>query len=280
MSLEPIPDGVRTAVRNAMGGYGPYTLREIDELFRMYGFSNTTPLENQGGERRTAVEEFQICIDWGDRDQRRRYLMLVENVLEDLDNEESRAAEAKRVRLALRIAGIVELPEKVGEAPADADDLWPVGTVRVFVSHLAERKAEVHELADVLRAIGFACFVAHDQIRPSRSWLREIERALRSCDLLVAYVTPGFARSEWTEQEVGWALGRDLVAIPVSVEGEVPKGFLGTYQAVRRRPNQGAVSLARQVSAATVDAVFEEQRPAAAAVRDRVALLIASVFCR
>ena len=206
--------------------------------------------------------------------------MLVENVLEDLDNEESRAAEAKRVRLALRLAGISELPEKVGEAQADADDLWPVGTVRVFISHLAERKAEVHELADVLRAIGFACFVAHDQIRPSRSWLREIERALRSCDLLVAYVTPGFARSEWTEQEVGWALGRDLVAIPVSVDGEVPKGFLGTYQAVRRRPNQGAVSLARQVSAAIVDAVFEEQRPAAAEVGGRVALVIASVFCK
>jgi len=63
MSLELIPDGVRTAVRNAMGGYGPYTLREIDELFRMYGFSDTTRLENQGGERRTAVEEFQIRIN-------------------------------------------------------------------------------------------------------------------------------------------------------------------------------------------------------------------------
>ena len=162
----------------------------------------------------------------------------------------------------------------------DSFDGWPSGDVRVFISHLAARKAEVHELARVLRAIGFSCFVAHDAIQPSRAWLREIERALRSCEVMVAYVSPGFADSDWTDQEVGWALGRDLVVIPVSVEGEVPRGFLGTYQAVRQHDGQTDVSLAREVTRAIVDAVFEAQRPAAATVRDRIARLLADAFCR
>jgi hypothetical protein len=281
MTFEPIPDGVRVAVYNAMGGWGPYTVREIDELFRMYGFSKTAELDDVGGERRTAAESFQRCIDWGDAEQRRRYLLLVDDVLENYPDVDGKPpAEAKKVRRALQLAGAMGTRSQAAEGATSADDLWPVGAVRIFVSLIAVRKAEAHELAEVLQAIGYSCFVAHDQIRPSRSWLREIERALRSCDLLIAYVTPKFADSEWTDQEVGWALGRDLVVIPVSVDGEMPKGFLGTYQAVRRAPNQRAGSLGRDVCKAIVDAVFDGQRPAATVVRERVAALIAGVFCK
>ena len=207
--------------------------------------------------------------------------MLIDDVLENYpDVDEKPAPETKKVRRALKLAGIDDTaPAAAPGGPAD-DDLWPVGEVRVFVSHLATRKAEVHELAEVLRAIGLACFVAHDQIRPSRAWQSEIERALRSCDLLVAYVSPKFSDSDWTEQEVGWALGRDLVVIPVSVDGEMPKGFLGTYQAVRRHDGQTSSALGRDVFDAVIDAVFHEQRPAASKIRGRLARQIASVFCR
>lgn len=279
MSFEPIPEGVRVAVYNAMGGYGPYTVREIDELFKMYGFTETADVENIGGERRTAAESFQRCIDWSDASQRRRYRMLLDHVLENYPDFEGKpSAEAKKVRRALQLAGADETPVQQEQASRSADDLWPVGTMRIFMSHLATRKAEVHELAELLRAIGLSCFVAHDQIRPSRSWQLEIERALRSCDLLVAYVSPGFSESDWTDQEVGWALGRDLVVIPISVDGEMPKGFLGTYQAVPRLANQTPGALGRAVYDAIVDAVFQEQCPAASAIRSRLALQIASVF--
>jgi TIR domain len=283
MSLQLVPDGVRVAVYNAMGGWGPYTVAEIEELFRMYGFSERTPtIEDVGGARRSMAEAFQRRIDWGDAEQRKRYLMLIDDVLENYPDEDGKPNSfTKKVRRALELAGVGAHPQPSGVGGTEAaDDLWPVDTVRVFVSHLAERRQEVHDLAKVLRQIGFSCFVAHDEIRPSRSWLKEIERALRSCDLLVAYVSPGFSQSDWTDQEVGWALGRELVAIPVSVDGEIPKGFLGNYQAVRRHPNQAAMLLGREVCKAIVDAVFEEQRPAAGVVRARVAALISGVFCK
>ena len=91
---------------------------------------------------------------------------------------------------------------------ATNDDLWkPAAAPRLFMSHLAARKEEVHDLSNMLKQFGFACFVAHDAIEPSREWRREIERALDSCDVLVAYVTPEFSASHWTDQEIGWALG-------------------------------------------------------------------------
>jgi len=281
MSFQPIPEGVRVPVYNAMGGWGPYTIAEIEELFKMYGFTETADeVGDVGGVRRTVAESFQRKIDWGDPDQRRRYLMLVDDVLENYpDVDGNQAPEVRKVRRALQLAGAQETPSGAGNATPTTDDLWPVGSMRVFMSHLAKRKSEVHELANVLRAVGFSCFVAHDQIRPSRSWQAEIERALRSCDLLIAYVSPGFSESDWTEQEVGWALGRDLVVIPISVDGAMPKGFLGTYQAVVRGPNQRPNELGRAAYDAIIDAVFREQRPAAGAVRSRLALQIVRRFC-
>ena len=124
------------------------------------------------------------------------------------------------------------------------------------MSHLASRKEEVHGLSNMLKQFGFACFVAHDAIEPSREWRREIERALDSCDVLVAYVTPEFFASHWTDQEIGWALGRGVAAIPISVDGETPRGFIGSYQAVKRTGTMSDAELSRRVFGAICDAVF------------------------
>jgi hypothetical protein len=62
-------------------------------------------------------------------------------------------------------------------------------------------------------------------------WQGEIELALRSMHALVALVTPDFRESNWTDQEIGWALGRGLPVIPVRL-GADPYGFAGKVQAV------------------------------------------------
>lgn len=83
--VEPIPEGLRVALREAMGGWGPYSVREIETLFETHEFHDHIQLEDVGGVRRTCAEEFQRCIDWSDAEQRRRYLMLVEEVLSEHD---------------------------------------------------------------------------------------------------------------------------------------------------------------------------------------------------
>ena len=164
---------------------------------------------------------------------------------------------------------------------ATNDDLWkPASAPRLFMSHLASRKEEVHGLSDILKQFGFACFVAHDEIEPSREWRREIERALDSCDILIAYVTPGFSASHWTDQEIGWALGRGVAAISISVDGETPRGFIGSYQAVKRTGTMSDAELSTRVFRAICDAVLSGQRRGSRAVAGKVVPLVTTALGR
>lgn len=80
-----------------------------------------------------------------------------------------------------------------------------------------------------LRQLGISAFVAHEDIEPTKEWLNEIEKALFSMDALAAVLIPGFHESNWTDHEVGIAVGRDVLVIPVC-RGIVPYGFISKYQ--------------------------------------------------
>lgn len=110
-----------------------------------------------------------------------------------------------------------------------ADGIWGAGIARVFLSHLARQKAFVGEVSRELSAIQLRTFVAHDTIDVSQEWQLEIERALQSADVLVGLAHPGFHSSVWTQQEVGWALGRNLPVLIIGL-GEKPEGFPNRYQ--------------------------------------------------
>lgn len=225
----------------------------------------------------TAKELEELKLDLGIRD--RFEMWRTHWAVKDVDLSQV-LLRTKGVMLPRERVDLSELEEPTGRVET-GDDLWhPTSAPRVFLSHLADRKVEVHDLSRSLEHFGLACFVAHEDIEPSREWRREIERALNSCDLLVAYVTPGFSKSQWADQEVGWALGRRLAAIPVSVDGEMPYGFIGAYQAVTRTSQMKQVDLSRQVFRAICDAVFNLQRPGSRAVAEKVALLVVDAVGR
>jgi hypothetical protein len=58
-----------------------------------------------------------------------------------------------------------------------------------------------------------------------------IARALGECEGLVAYLTDDFPRSAWTDQEVGAAVVRELLVLPLKVDID-PYGFIGRVQAM------------------------------------------------
>ena len=113
----------------------------------------------------------------------------------------------------------------------DLENLWGTGSIRAFISHVSEDKKVAYDLKKALGTYGIAAFVAHDDIEPMREWGNEIVRALDSMDLLVALLTPTFSNSNWTDQEVGFALGRKVPALPVRY-GKDPYGLLNKYQAI------------------------------------------------
>lgn len=124
---------------------------------------------------------------------------------------------------------------RVSVSDREADRIWRhPGHFRLFLSHRSEIKREVHELAQALSRRCIDAFVAHDHIEPSREWQKEIELALASCHGLAALASEGFHESVWCMQEVGWALGRGILVLPVMLPHD-PRGFPVDFRAFMER---------------------------------------------
>lgn len=106
---------------------------------------------------------------------------------------------------------------------------WYPAHFRLFLTHLSSFKNQTAMLQSALRRFCISAFVAHEDIEPTREWLNEIEKALFSMDALAAILMPGFHESNWTDHEVGVAVGRDVLIVPIRY-GLDPYGFIGRYQ--------------------------------------------------
>jgi hypothetical protein len=127
----------------------------------------------------------------------------------------------------------------------EAATVWDHDMFRLFVSHHHSVRAQAAKLKGVLARRGVSAFVAHDDIEPTAEWQSEIERALRTCQALVALLTKEFHPSNWTDQEVGVAVGRGVLIVPVAL-GANPYGFIGKYQAFGK-PQMPAEEIAEKV---------------------------------
>ena len=90
-------------------------------------------------------------------------------------------------------------------------------------------KQRAAKLSERLARYGVHAFVAHEDIEPTKEWQIEIERALRSCDALCAFLTPEFVESKWCDQEVGFVVEARKLVVPLRM-GADPHGFIGKYQ--------------------------------------------------
>lgn len=104
---------------------------------------------------------------------------------------------------------------------------------RVFISHISKDKVKAKRLKDCLAPHAINGFVAHEDIHPTLVWQTEIERALHTMDAFIAIHTPGFSASVWTQQEIGFAVGRGTKIISFKM-GEDPTGFISKQQALAR----------------------------------------------
>ena len=118
-----------------------------------------------------------------------------------------------------------EISERRVEPP-----FWRKGMLRLFVTHLAIHRDFAAELQTELLSFGISCFVAHNDIEPTQEWQAQIETALATCEALIALLHKNFNLSDWTDQEIGFAMGRGVPAFSVRF-GQDPYGFIGRFQA-------------------------------------------------
>jgi len=152
----------------------------------------------------------------------------------------SRVQDLIRTEAGVAIAEVVISPTMAETGPSvvqydaqgEAESVpafWTPGRFRLFISHPSQVKQSAHNLKAALAEYQIAAFIAHDDIEPTREWQDEIESALRTMDALTALIAPEFVVSKWCDQEVGIAIGRGKLVVPLKF-GADPHGFLGKYQ--------------------------------------------------
>lgn len=129
--------------------------------------------------------------------------------------------------------------------PGVEPPFWRKDMLRLFVAHLAAYRVFAGQLQEALLAFGISGFVAHNDIEPTLEWQIQIETALSTCDALVALLHPAFHESNWTDQEIGFAMGRGAAVFSVHF-GECPYGFIGRFQAFNGY-GKAATALAREL---------------------------------
>ena len=134
---------------------------------------------------------------------------------------------------------------------AEPSSYWKVGYYKVFISHVSKYKESASNLKLKLEPYGISAFVAHEDIKPSKEWEVEIEKALFSMNALCAILTPDFCESSWCDQECGYAFGRNVLTIPIE-KGQLPYGMFGKIQAIKSE-GKNAQQIAEKVFEAIVD---------------------------
>jgi hypothetical protein len=139
------------------------------------------------------------------------------------------------IETILAIATELDLPLPSGAGYAKLPQIWSDTTdLRLFISHISKHKDKATRLKTCLAPFAINAFVAHEDMLPTLEWQQEIERALFAMDAFLAIHTPGFSQSNWTQQEIGFAVSRGLKIISLKM-GEDPTGFISKRQALARR---------------------------------------------
>lgn len=134
---------------------------------------------------------------------------------------------------------------------SEPSSYWKVGFYKVFISHVSKYKSSASNLKIMLEPYGISAFVAHEDIKPSKEWEVEIEKALFSMNALCAILTPDFNKSNWCDQEVGYAMGRNVLCIPID-KGQLPYGMFRKIQAIKSS-GKNAQQIAESVFNAILD---------------------------
>lgn len=111
--------------------------------------------------------------------------------------------------------------------------IWTANQIRLFISHRDRHKADAKKLGEDLSNYNISSFVAHDSIQAMSSWKHEIMKALQTMDACLCYITSDFHESEWTNQEIGYALARGVPIYLYSIDRTDPKGFKFDTQAIK-----------------------------------------------
>lgn len=96
---------------------------------------------------------------------------------------------------------------------------------RVFISHSTSDQGLVTDLANLLTKFGVEVFVAERYLAPGEPLDRQVFTQIDRSDCIAVLLTQNGLRSNWVQQEVGFALGKNKPVIPVVEKGSNQKNL-------------------------------------------------------
>lgn len=117
--------------------------------------------------------------------------------------------------------------------------------LKVFVSYSLKDMAWVAGLGDWLRSIGdVEVFVSEYETPAGAVLVDEIKGKIDWCDVFLVLLSSNSARSEWVQQEIGYAIACHKYVIPLTVEpGALPQGMIKGIRAVDLSKDSEVASL-------------------------------------
>lgn len=107
--------------------------------------------------------------------------------------------------------------------------------MKAFISYSNEDKRIAGKIQEILERFGIDSFLAHEDILVSSEWQTVILNELEKSNLFVALLSKEYEKSSWCVQESGIAAFRKMTLVFLSLDGTIPKGFVGKTQSAKIR---------------------------------------------
>lgn len=107
-----------------------------------------------------------------------------------------------------------------------------------FISHsTADIETEVSAVCEILEKCKISVFLADRDAPLGNPLPAEIKKAIEESELFLVFITKKSLKSQWVNQEIGYALGKDISVIPLKKEGVEFKGLIEAAKYVKIQDN-------------------------------------------
>jgi hypothetical protein len=123
----------------------------------------------------------------------------------------------------------------------------------------------VHEFAKWIKSFDINVFVAELTFQPGGPLPNKIAKMIDSSDCVLAILTCGGMRSEWVNQEIGYAKKAGKAVVPIVEQGVEVKGFIANVEYIpfhRENVNEAVVKAANYLQGLSFKKAEKERQNA------------------
>jgi len=105
-------------------------------------------------------------------------------------------------------------------------------SIDIFLSYHRNNRDVAKTIKEKLEQRGMQVFMAPDDITGGSKFLSVMYKKIESCHAFIALISNDYPTSEYSDHEIGIALGFDKAVLPICIDEKTPYGFLREYHCV------------------------------------------------